>query len=98
LYFYADSCFDVCIPRLHSEKAINSVIQENTRSTQEYYGPYKGHDELVWDEEAMFGMKFPGGEIYSHYVILGRHSYEIHGLSYKKFKACIQEKGPWLYP
>lgn len=59
--------------------------------TMSYTDPPEGHDELVWDEKAMFGLNFPGGVIKYHFVIGGNHYYTLEKLSYDGFKACIQE-------
>jgi len=78
-------CISKKVDKLLSEV---EVVTDTVKPTP---GPPEGQGELVWDEEAMFGLKFPSGEIVFHNVVGGAHFYTVEGLPYDQFKACIKE-------
>lgn len=88
LIFVLLFAFSGCV--LKKAKKLLSEVKIET-GTMSYTDRPAGDDELVWDEKAMFGLKYPGGVIKSHSVIAGIHFYTFEELSYDQFKTCIQE-------
>lgn len=68
----------------------NKGEEYSTEYGAEYSGPLDGHDELIWDEKAMFGLKQPNGVIRDHFVDLTGNCYILEEMSQDEIYATIQ--------